>query len=75
MKLDDAYVAGKKLAAALGSVEVGYEVGRHCTCGEADDIAGALRLLDQPDAAAAWLKGHGEADEPGDTHYVPEVNR
>lgn len=69
MKLDDAYVAGKKLAEVFGDPEVAYEAGKHFTCREADGVAEALRLLDQPDAATAWIKGHADSDEPDDAHH------
>lgn len=61
-----------QLARAFGSVELGDDVGTHMTCIEAEALADVMRLVD-PDAATAFLRGHAEGDDDGDTHHVCTV--
>lgn len=59
----------------LGSMEVGFDVARHFNCGEANNIALALRLMGRTEGAAVFLAGHALGDDEGDLHpNWPETN-
>ena len=64
--LENAETAGRLLAAVFGDHMTAYDVGGRFTCGEAESIAEAMRLLGQGEAAAWWLYLHGQHDDDED---------
>lgn len=60
--------AGELLAQVLGDDELAESVGPHLTCAETDNLASALLLLEQPQAARVLIAGHAGTDEGGDDH-------
>lgn len=72
-ELENAQEAGKLLAEVLGDGMTASNEGGGFTCREADNLATALILLGQPEAARTWLEGHAEGDtDPEDEHTVAE---
>lgn len=61
-----------RIAEVFGSQELGSDVGTHMNCVEAEALADVMRAAGQPQAAAAFLLGHGEDDDEGDDHYAPD---
>ncbi len=68
---DNASEAGKLLAEVFGDDMLAQMQGGNFTCSEADNIATALIMLGQPDAAATWLEGHSLGDDSDeDSHHL-----
>ncbi len=66
-----AHSAGQLLASVFGDQMQAGMNGGHFTCGEAENIAAALLLLNQADAARTWLAGHAMGDDdPDDQHTL-----
>lgn len=78
---------GELLASVFGDDMTAIQQAGGFTCGEADNIATALLLCDQPAAARMWLFGHvlndtdgphgeeGDEDyEEGDVHWVEDTS-
>lgn len=72
MSEDRATEAGELLAGVLGDSMTASNEGGGFSCREADDIATALLLLGQPEAARSWLLGHAEGDDLEDVHVVED---
>jgi len=61
------------LASVLGDPWVANHVAGKFSCAEADDIARALVLLGQPDAAYTFIDGHATGDDDSDdSHQWPD---
>lgn len=52
----------------LGSPEVATDVGPRFSCGEANDLALAMRLMGRLEGSVVFLAGHSHDDDEGDLH-------
>lgn len=62
-----------ELLEVLGDPWTAYDVGPRFTCTEATRLAEFLLAADT-EVGERFLRGHGSQDEPGDQHYVAEVD-